>query len=377
MKPIECTIKFNFDRANNTFETILTGFTLLQDKGIIKIKKIEDKKDFIKSGNYCENSIVEVEAAGKRFAYDVVDGYQSFHIKETFDHGLDRLDYYFKSSYDPNFQRGMRNENKVFPLGFSVPSKCKGNPINSVFFNTHSVTDAARKIYHHKSTERLISQYSIENLVSSNTYDNYRLLYWTRLWDQTPIKAEDYQKPYPYLSIEQARYYADKTTAMITDINTQRIAIIHNMKEAFGDNFVYGLYNNECSMKLCPDLVIPNELLDTREAYMNSLKQNYVCIGSYGMHYCMGAKPGEYMSAGRAMFLQPQTYTQPVPLVDGENYVEYSTADDLVKKAADLLKDVERIKKIEKSNVKYFNENCRPDTMILNTLRRVFSETEL
>ena len=108
-----CSIKFNTAQGNTHVSQILAGYKMLEDRKLIKIKKAVPYTTFRSQGNYEHNSIVEVDFDGKFIAYDMADGYQSIHRKDVFDSQLDRLAFYFKRSYYPDFHTDMK---KYLPL---------------------------------------------------------------------------------------------------------------------------------------------------------------------------------------------------------------------------------------------------------------------
>lgn len=375
MKKLECNLSFdNTCCWMWTLSSIFTGFKILEKDGILKVKSVSMDKNFRADGRYPDRMIVELKADGKTIAYDMSDGYQSINIPELFDAQLDRLDYYFKSSYDPNFALKLRNKNKFLPLAIAYECTCAGN-----YFEKANISDALKNRRYKeyifqmltKQKRRKILDY--KNFESHNHFDSYNILFWTRLWNGH-VTPEGIMQVYSELDYETAKEKAEKQNQMFSEIDKQRIECVRMLKNEFGERFVGGLGDSEDSRELAPDLITHDPRIETREGYLNSLKGNYINVLSKGLHGCVGARYGETFAAGRAFMTDPFAYLVEGNPQNGINFIEYNDAYSLTNNISKVIDNVDMIHKIENENSDFYNKYIRPDVRILNTLKIAFPE---
>ena len=185
MKKLECHLSFdNTCCWMWTLSSIFVGFKILEEKGLLKVKSVSMDRNFRADGRYPDRMIVELKADGKTIAYDMSDGYQSINIPELFDSQLDRIDYYFKSSYDPNFAEKLRNHDKFLPLGIAYECSCDGNYFEKANINdalkNHRYKEFAFQILTKAKRQRLLNY---KNFEGNEHFDNYKILFWSRLWN--------------------------------------------------------------------------------------------------------------------------------------------------------------------------------------------------
>ncbi len=363
-----CSIRFNKNPANAHISQIIAGFELLKKQGIIKIQSIAPENNFRSRGDYEHTSIVEVKTGNKLIAYDMADGYQSFHRKDVFDSQLERLDYYFKRSFDPEFHKGIKNEQKIKPLGLNYFCTCKNNPYDKS--ETAGVNLSAIK-------SRLINQKAQNETdykkfeSDGKKYDEYNLLFLARIWDSSGINADSIQKTYPYLSKAEATAIADEWKESLETVTRDRIKYIEELKSHFGDKIIAGISRDSFSQKKCPHLLVDDSVSDKLN-YIKMIKKNFVCIASEGLHRSIGWKFGEYVAAGKAILTEKPAYVIPGGFEEDKNYIVYDSIGSLISKGEALLKDVGRIHLMESENRKYYGEHLSPDKLILDTLKCLY-----
>lgn len=363
----ECTIKFNTAIGNTHISQILAGYKMLADKNLIKIKKAVPCTTFRSEGNYEHNSIVEVDFGDRIIAYDMADGYQSIHRKEVFNSQLDRLDFYFKRSYYPDFHADMKNSDKVKPLGLNYLCSCKGNPYDNFYFNEYSVSEIKSYFIHQKNKKKNTCDYSIFES-NSKMYEQYNLLFLTRLWDSSGITAQGIQKTYPYFNESEAKAEAEKWKYSLDIATKNRIEYIKELKNHFGDRIITGVSNDEFSRKVCSELIVDDDLT-RRDNYIRMIKENYVCLTSEGLHHSIGWKFAEYVAAGKAIVTEPLYYKVPYGFSENNNYLVYNDVSSCIEKCEYLLNNVDKIHDIESANREYYVNHLRPDMLVLDTLK--------
>lgn len=376
MKPIEITVNFNNICCNiPAMGSIFAGLQALEDDGTVRINKCNMSSDFAPKDIYPHRYVLELIAEGKILAYDISDGYQDFDFPQTFDRQLERVDFYFKSSYDPAFAEKLQNKAKFRNLAMSYGCSYPGS-----YFEKAQMQNALSQKNYKGAAYLLLKKSKLQaindfrQLESNNCYDSYNLLFWTRLWEYEHLTVQRIMTAYPMLTPEQAKEKCDRQTEMLRQTNAERIQTVRLLRETFGDRFTGGLSDNAISRKEAPDLITTDPRVSTREGYLDSLKQNYVHILSKGVHGCIGARYGETFANARALITDPLVYEPVGNLQEGRHYLTYRSPEEIAACASALLENVDKIHKMEANNRRYYNEYVRPDVRMLNTLKIAFPE---
>ncbi len=197
-------------------------------------------------------------------------------------------DYYFKRSLLPSDYKG-----NVHPLNLMVnlsykPFKMLASLKPATLFQlirsrkwseiirAVDVSPSFTNLSHHAMDVRRIPTTASDN--------GGRILYMSRLWnpDNHPDPAE-----------QERRW-----------IQTQiRIDICRSLKKHF-PNAISGLFPDELSKKLAPDLLLKNTTT-TKYAYLKTLRGADICIADDGLGNTPGWKIGEYLMFGKAVITTP------------------------------------------------------------------------
>jgi len=364
---IKCKILFNDNPGNTHLSQVLAGYKLLENQEILKIDCIKPYREFRSSGMYEHNGIAEVCFGDKILAYDLADGYQSIHRKDVFDNQMNRLDFYFKRSYNPSFHKDMKNKNKVKALGLNYLCTCKGNPYDRFFFNSLKPSEFRRLAAHVHIGDR--DKFFFEQFESNEKkYNDYKLLFLTRIWNSEGTNAKNIKKTYPYLSDIQAEEEAKRWKNSLDSATESRIEYVKALREHFGDKVIAGISRSDFSEKVCPDLIVSDDFTE-RNNYLRMIKENYICITSEGLHNSIGWKFAEYVAAGKAIITEPLFYEVPFSFTENQNYLVYNDVDSLINKCEYLLNNVSAIHQMESNNRNYYSEHVRPDMLVLDTLK--------
>lgn len=365
---ISCNILFNNNPGNTHVCQIVAGYKMLEDLGILKIKSAKPCTEFRTSGNYEHNSIVEVEIDGKIIVYDMADGYQSIHRKDRFDSQLDRVDFYFKRSYYPEFHKDMKNKDKIKSLGLNYLCSCKNNPYDKFYFNEKHGISELRRLATHVHTRNIDKFYYSQFESNEIAYDEYNLLFLARIWDYTKTNLDHIKKVYPYFSDSEAIVETERWRSSLENATKTRIEYIKALREHFGDKIISGISRDPFAEKMCPELIVSDEMTE-RNKYIETIKKNYVCITSEGLHHSIGWKFAEYVSAGKAIITEPLYYEVPYGFTENKNYLVYNDVESLISKCEYLLNNVSEIHCMEENNRNYYFQHLRPDMLIMDSLK--------
>jgi hypothetical protein len=242
----------------------------------------------------------------------------------------------------------MRGRRKVRALGLNYFVTCSGNPLQR-----------------HRREE---ARYTPEEFMSHNSYPSYKGLFLTRLWDPAGVNAQHLAGIHPHLSEQEARELAQQRKEEIAQMNQLRIGSIRACRAAFGERFFGGLCDSMYAREQAPDLILP-PAATRKDAFLQSLRENYICIANSGLHRSTGWKLAEYTAAGRAIVTEPLAFEVPGSFRRGQNYAEFTTPEQCVHELAALLANPAQVHRMENANFDYYCRFVRPDALVLRTLR--------
>ena len=157
------------------------------------------------------------------------------------------------------------------------------------------------------------------------------------------------------------------------ELNEFRISLARKLKNKFKKNIIIGVNDNTLSRKLCPDLIL-HKTVTQRHHFINLINRSLVCITSTGLHRSIGWRFGEFVAAGKAILSEPLHFAVPGNFQVGKNYLSFNSIDEVVDKCDDLLCNLDKIHTMEYENLYYYFHYLKPDILILNTLKQVFSK---
>lgn len=370
-KPI-CEIFYNKKSVSPHVRQIYTGFCELAARNVIDIKFQEhDWNQNYKTGNLvkvCVNGLVNV-------IYDTNDGLYWIHgnaeenieyFKEVI---LPQCNFLFKRSYRTELSGMAKPYNcDVRPLGFNYDVSSAFNIMDKVCYSRRD--KLKRFIGSSKALSNLLKKehkhvFFYQNYESlpdmTRDYTDSRILFLTRLWD-----PDD-----PILELETSSMKMQVKEERMR-INETRIECIERCKKQFKDRFIGGLSDDAFTRKTAPKLIASQDL--TRKSkFLDLIKLSPICIGTTGLHDSIGWKFAEYVAASRAIITEKLLYEVPGEFEPGQNYLEFSTANDLKTQIEYLSGNPSIVNSMMLSNYRYYNNFLRPDNIILNTLRTVLA----
>ncbi|MGN0634732.1 MAG: glycosyltransferase [Acutalibacteraceae bacterium] len=336
---------------------ILAGFASLRRKGAMQVRweRLHPSDADVLPYNMLE----VVGEDGKRLIFDMNDGYENL-LQEKADmvpfyNGLlDRCDLFFKRSFD-----GQRN------ALLCAPEKMRRTPPNFLVTLPHNPAhfpvpcDPNREKI--KKLIRMLpgSQYYNGHILEKNIFDTPRLsekpriLFMARLWDP----AGDF--PGQLTPAMQQERYA---------INESRASCIRLLRDAFGENFCGGVAPSAFSQKEYADVVLENEGLSHKNAYLAFMKQFDIHIATMGLHGSTGWKFAEYLAASKAVVCEPLCYESAGGLADGTHYLSFADGDACVRQVQTLM-DGDRRLAMMQANHAYAEQYMRCEAFVRYALR--------
>lgn len=346
-KQVKYNVVLHYYHSPHLYQ-IYDGFAKLRKLGLCNIQYIPCKEGIGRK------PLLYAEINGVRVLYDCLDGLcwrddldYNGNLNYFANHDFN-VDYYFKRSYSPKLESLVNNRFIYQPLGLNYDIWPEYMPITSTrlkqfFLRTKmGVKWKGNKLFF-KSEE--FEQAPV-------IHSNGRILFLARLWNPAHISDKKLRE-------ERLR------------INETRIEAIRKCRETFGDLFSGGIQIDEYSLQHCPkELLMPNTITN-RESYLRLMQSSNICVATTGLYDSIGWKFGEYVAASRAIVSEPLNYELPGDFKEGENYLTFTTADELMAKINFLLADNKALIDMMNKNKKYYDEHLRPDKLILNTLEQM------
>lgn len=319
---------------------LYSGFIELSKKGLIDLT-IENK---VHTKEYILEAIINDKF---RVVYDAFDeGW-----KYSSDISINDADYYFKRSYDSSIHKRISEKIKPLGLNYNVYSS-NGN----VFGKKEILLNYIKKIIKNKKSNFYFEDFECE----PNITNNPKICFLTRLWDPDAYEVEN-----------------EKVRLDRIEINEFRANCIRACKKEFGESFIGGVEDSEFARKNYPDCIVEDKSITDRYNFMNIVKSSDICIATTGLHKSIGWKFGEYVAASRAIVTEKLHYEIPGEFKSGINYLEFSSAYELVDSINKLMKDNVFRYKMMQNNHDYYVKYVRPDKLIMNTLMQVIQESEV
>ena len=312
---------------------ILTGFLLLQEKGILDCEIRWNRELQKRVGKL---PVVCVEYNGMKIVYDVADGYN---ITNAMKKLLDSTDLYYKRSYsrEKNHQLFTPVQNKkMLPLGMNYSVFCKGNPYSYEWSKPKTFLHCLRG-------EKLNSYFTPDKFESYPQYkkENIKILFMTRLWEDQPEDVEE--------------------------LNRKRINTVRQLRKEYGNNFIGGIRSSDLALKIAPDLVLSKRFTNKCN-YLQYLRDADICIGTLGLHSSTGWKTAEYTAAAKGIVNERLVYENPGSFLEGRNYLAFTDVEECCLLVEQLISDPQRLYAMKKANYEYYQKYLRPDQLIANTL---------
>jgi hypothetical protein len=328
---------------------------MLSHRGVINLKVVKDH-DY-RSGLLAPPFLLAVIDDSIRVIYDTADS------SDIDTQKLALCEVYFKRSYDPAIVTGLKEDNKIYPLGFNYPVYAKHdfswfqNSWNFMTDKSFLKKDAFRQ-YIRTSTlwSRLLRPTNGRFDCSAEALEGLPLLsrepiilFFARLWDPKRAKRSD---------LEDERHY----------INTMRVECIRKLKAQFGSLFSGGLEPNEFAINHYPDYVVPDPTITRKHVYLRNLKRASICVATMGLQQSNGWKLGEYIAGAKAIVTEKLYHCVPGDFNKGMNYLEFETPDQCVSGVQELVEDPGKRYAMMKRNFDYYHSYLRPDILVLNSL---------
>lgn len=163
----------------------------------------------------------------------------------------------------------------------------------------------------------------------------------------------------------------------VMEINFTRANSIRALREAFGERFFGGLVRDEFSERHFKDVLLPNEGLSNKQNYLEILRNFPICVATTGLNNSIGWKFAEYTAFSKAIVSEPLKFQLPGGFAENKNYLKFTNSEELINAVSQLFENESLRQSIMKNNFDYYCEFVRPDSLVLNTLKIVASQSNI
>lgn len=248
---------------------------------------------------------------------------------------LSACDVYVKRSYTPD-QVPPYAQIPVIPFGLSY---------------------ACRSIRSVMALGRLLTMQP--NLVRTLSFHNYLHLPRPQEYEYAPDRPAD-----PVVLFQTRVWPEDQLGEgdTLENVNGARVALVRELRRAFGKRFVGGLIPTSNAISEFPDLV--TKLPHRRRQYIKFSRRPLIAIYSRGLHGSYAFKMIEYLASSKCIVGEQLTHTLPVALEEGRHYATFCDIGHCVSLCDDLLSQPKKANEMRHANWQYYQEYVRCDRRI-------------
>lgn len=261
---------------------------------------------------------------------------------------LERCDVYFKRSYYSRdlavLEPALRA--KVRPFGLNFAGRTAGS---------------TRSVIAHTAVGKLLRE-------SAGIWTLYNYLCLPLLSEYERSTAD----PLEPSVVFQTRVWAPDQTAPGEHelLNGFRVALVHALREAFGEQFRGGLVPTSYARSLYPESLTP--LPSRRRQYVAMSAGNLIGVYTRGLHQSTAFKLAEYLAAAQCIVSEVPRNELPVPLQPGVNFLPFTTAEECVAACQRLLTDSELAQRMQRANHEYYRQHVEPSANMMRVIGGCF-----
>lgn len=368
-------VKVYPDLNSRHIAQVYSGLYDLAKNGRINLEFTSRIDDRIKKS--VRNSVLCIQVSDsetgrvRTICFDMFDGCEISSIKR-----LELCDVYFKRSFYDKYINSLHSADRKKILPYGLNYECRSRNESHIlkrlliFHSASSSFSKSPRIFIKDLSRELIRHWLLKyNIGSSNLKPlsvqeflsqpdepaELKILFQTRLW--TPQEC-------PRISEEQ-----------LNGINNTRIETLRSLKRRFGERFIGGLVPNDLARQRYPDLCLAIEKTSRRN-HIQAIKRCTVCVTTTGLHDSIGGKLPEYLAASRCIVTEPMKFQLPVPLIEGKNYLSFSSPEECVRACEKLLDDAQSAIQMRRENYQYYLSEVEPSALVYKRLKTAMSSEQ-
>jgi hypothetical protein len=164
----------------------------------------------------------------------------------------------------------------------------------------------------------------------------------------------------------------EPSTDRLEHVNADRIALVRELRSAFGKRFVGGIVADSFSRATCPpELLVAQNT--HRAKYAKLVRSAGTGVYVRGLHGAIAIKMAEYLAAGLCVVSEPLLFELPTPLVDGVNYRAFRTPEECVEQCHWLDRHPNEAAEMRRQNTAYYRAHVVPKALVRSIIDRTLS----
>ena len=172
-----------------------------------------------------------------------------------------------------------------------------------------------------------------------------KVMFQTRLWTKDEVPPDE-----------------------VDELNESRVDMVRALKRAFGARFIGGVVPTPLAVEKYRDVLTPHP--SKYVEYLALKKRCLVSVYTRGVEHSLAFKLGETLAASQCLVSVPLRYTLPRPLIDGDNYLSFETAEQAIAACQRLLDDAALAQHMRRANHEYYVREVEPSAHVANVLAR-------
>jgi hypothetical protein len=160
-----------------------------------------------------------------------------------------------------------------------------------------------------------------------------------------------------------------EATDNVHEINEERVALVRLLRKAFGDRFQGGLVPTSYARHCYPDEL--SKFSSRHSQYITWGKKALIGINTRGLHHSLSFKFPEYFAASKCVISCPLRNELPVPVVEGQHYLAFRTAEECANHCDNILRNSTLAAGFRKEAWEYYQREIQPAAHLHNCLTRL------
>jgi hypothetical protein len=169
-----------------------------------------------------------------------------------------------------------------------------------------------------------------------------------------------------YSPSEAPKFYS-KSPHKFHELNNMRAAVVQALKREFGPRFCGGLVPSVFAKQQYPNCIA--EVSTHQRNFLNLMKYSLIGVTTLGLHGSTGFKLAEYIACGLCVVTEPLMFEIPVPLIENENLISFTSAEECILACQKLLSDRSLAMEMRKNNIRYYLNELYPPLLIFKKLK--------
>jgi hypothetical protein len=332
---------------------ILSGLDALRRRGVVRLHvQVEEESP----GRVLMVDAIDVESGiERRLGFELSD--HSTFLCET---GLDECDVYFKRNlYAPHITALRPEERaKIVPFGLNYGCANRGS---RAWVLAHWGWGVA------KTLRRSPRAGASRMRAWLNELKVYAALRAPSAFEQAPDVAVT------AAVLFQTRVWPPEESSEHLDrINEERVALIRELRKALGSRFRGGIVPTPFARRRYPDVLLPEGYRHGN--YIQVMQRYLVGITTRGLHDSIAFKLPEYLASSLCIVSEPVRNELPQPLVAGQHYLAFRSADECIGQCERLLSHPAEAQEMRRDNCNYYHRWVAPPEHLLDCFSRALGD---